>query len=187
MYYILYIFTGTCIRNDYFHPSVFWRWILQAFIESTILSVLPLYFLVDNYNQDDFWSAGATCFTAVVLIVNIKIFFLQSNWYWLNYIIIALSVGSWFVVAYIITNVLFIDYNWFHLFDKLTVNPIYWLTVLLLVTLITAKDLYISSLERYFNYKPYHILQEIETSKFSCKSVNIEKEVELRDLSLTSH
>ena len=37
----------------------------------------------------------------------------------------------------------------------------FWLTVLLLVALILAKDIYISGLERNFNFKPWHIIQEV--------------------------
>jgi len=43
-------------------------------------------------------------------------------------------------------------------------NGSFWLTLLLLVTIIMAKDVYISGLERNFNFKPQHIIQEIEVT-----------------------
>jgi hypothetical protein len=48
------------------------------------------------------------------------------------------------------------------MFVYLTDNPSFWLTVILITTAIIAKDLYLSGLERNFNYKPFHILQEVQ-------------------------
>lgn len=46
-------------------------------LESTILSVLPLYSLANSDPADGelatFFEAGATCFTAVVFVVNFKV------------------------------------------------------------------------------------------------------------------
>ena len=47
------------------------------------------------------------------------------------------------------------------MFLELVRNPSYWLTTILLSTAIIGKDLYLCSLERNFNYKPYHVLQEV--------------------------
>jgi hypothetical protein len=37
----------------------------------------------------------------------------------------------------------------------------FWLTVLLLTALVLAKDIYVAGLERNFNFKPWHIIQEV--------------------------
>ena len=56
---------------------MFWSWIFTAFIESIVLSVLPLYTLtnsdIQTANQEIFMQAGATCLTAVVIVVNLKV------------------------------------------------------------------------------------------------------------------
>lgn len=46
-------------------------------LESTILSVLPLYALANSDPEfgtlETFFEAGATCFTAIVFVVNFKV------------------------------------------------------------------------------------------------------------------
>lgn len=49
---------------------------------------------------------------------------------------------------------------------RLMMNGSFWLTLLLLVTIIMAKDVYISGLERNFNFKPQHIIQEVRLFVF---------------------
>jgi hypothetical protein len=41
-------------------------------------------------------------------------------------------------------------------------RPAFWLTLVLMVTVIFAKDAYVIGLDRNFNFKAYHILQEAE-------------------------
>ncbi len=56
---------------------LFWSWIFTAMLESTILSVLPLYSMANSNPEDGmletFFEAGATCFTAIIFIVNFKV------------------------------------------------------------------------------------------------------------------
>ena len=58
-------------------PFVFWAWIFAALIESIIISVLPLFTLVnaskDSGNTESFLMAGMTAFTVIVLVVNFKV------------------------------------------------------------------------------------------------------------------
>ncbi len=44
---------------------------------------------------------------------------------------------------------------------RLMNNASFWLTLILLVTIVMAKDIYICGLERNFNFKPQHIIQEV--------------------------
>lgn len=61
-----------------------------------------------------------------------------------------------------ITSFRLLDYSFFMLFTRLLSNPSFWLTLLLLIVIVNAKDIYIAGLERNFNFKPEHIIQEIE-------------------------
>lgn len=40
-------------------------------------------------------------------------------------------------------------------------NASFWLTLIMLVAVIMAKDVYVCGLERNFNFKPQHIIQEV--------------------------
>ena len=57
--------------------------------------------------------------------------------------------------------------------NRLTGNTSFWLTVLLLVALVGAKDMYIGGLERNFNFKPWHIIQEVTVKRATPSSVAI--------------
>jgi len=135
-------------------------------MESILMSVVPLYTLTNSQPsyglENTHWEAGAVCYTVVILVVNAKIFFIQSKWHYVHYLIIPLSIGLWFASAFFITEIIFFDYDWYKMFVYLTENPSFWLTVILITTAIIAKDLYLSGLERNFNYKPFHILQEVQ-------------------------
>ena len=62
----------------------FWSWIANAVVESVLFSVLPLYTLMDSTGStgasETFLLAGTTCITAVVVVVNFKMFFIQARW-----------------------------------------------------------------------------------------------------------
>ncbi len=40
-------------------------------------------------------------------------------------------------------------------------NGSFWLTLIMLVLIVMAKDVYVCGLERNFNFKPQHIIQEV--------------------------
>lgn len=154
------------ITDEYFKSSIFWKWILSAVIESVVLSVLPLYTLSNgDYRtgvEESFQAAGATCLTAVVIVVNLKIFFIQSRWYWFNLVVLAASILVYFASLYFITSFTLLDYNFYHVWSRLLQTGTFWLTLFLLVTIVFAKDVYFSGMERSFNFKPVHIIQEME-------------------------
>lgn len=144
---------------------VFWGWIFSALVESTFISVLPLFTLANsdpaNGTQASYLQAGMTAFTVIVLVVNLKLFFVQSKWYWANFAVMGASIGLYFAVCSFITSVVFLDFDFYQVWNHLLGSPSFWLTVLLLTVLIMAKDIYISGLERNFNFKPWHIIQEV--------------------------
>lgn len=39
---------------------------------------------------------------------------MQTNWYWLNGVVSVLSVGTWIGVGYIVTNSVFIDFDFYY-------------------------------------------------------------------------
>jgi hypothetical protein len=56
---------------------VFWGWIATAMVESTFISALPLFTLVNSSpktgDAESFLMAGMTAFTVIVLVVNFKV------------------------------------------------------------------------------------------------------------------
>ena len=69
----------------------------------------------------------------------------------------------WFITMFIVdSNVGFSFFDFYAVFTMITANGSFWLTTILLCTLIIGKDAYLCALERGFNYKNYQIIQEIE-------------------------
>jgi phospholipid-transporting ATPase len=155
----------SCIQNEYFTTSLFWGWVLWAIFESIIISVIPLYTLHNsdsNGQMNTFWECGATTFTICIIVINMKILFMQNRQHYFHYFVLAMSIILWFASAFLINSVLFFDYDWYMMWNRLVQNPSFWLTILMMTTGILGKDLYLAGLERNFNFKPHHILQEME-------------------------
>jgi hypothetical protein len=72
-----------------------------------------------------------------------------------------LSIASYFATVSFITSFILLDFNFYQVWNRLLGNGSFWLTVILITMLVTAKDIYISGLERNFNFKPWHIIQEV--------------------------
>lgn len=104
----------------FFHaqPLVFWGWIFTALIESTFISALPLFTLANSDSEDGtlptFLSAGMTAFTVIVLVVNLKLFFVQSKWYFTSYLIMGGSIATYFATMSFITSFKLLDFNFYH-------------------------------------------------------------------------
>ena len=66
-----------CIRNENFKPMVFWGWMIHAILESLVVAFTPPLFLTNadpsTGTYDTFWQSGALTFTAVIVIVNLKV------------------------------------------------------------------------------------------------------------------
>lgn len=164
-----------CIRNEHFTTAKFWSWLGTAIVESIWCSVMPLY-LLNNSDQNSgveatFWNAGSICFTCCVILVNTKLFFVQNRWHWLQVLLVFLSVFVWWMSGLFFagtTSLLYADqsfWQWYWTFIQLNGNPSFWAIVFLLVITSVCKDIYVCILERVYNYKNYHIIQEHEIKR----------------------
>mmetsp|Transcript_9092 Transcript_9092/g.13680 ORF Transcript_9092/g.13680 Transcript_9092/m.13680 type:complete len:1228 (+) Transcript_9092:73-3756(+) len=153
------------ISNEYFTPWVFWDWILHAVGESLICTFFPPLFLHNSSPRsgtyETFWESGAMTFTVVVIIVNLKMVLIQSKWMLVNVIFVVASVASWFGIAYLVTNVELVDYEWYQIWSRLMYNGNFWLGSLIIVFVILGKDLYVLGIQRSFLPKSPQIIQEI--------------------------
>lgn len=153
------------ILGENFGYKKFSNWILMAIYESALLSILPL-FLMDNYDKkgvlNTFWEPGAVCYTMVIIVVNLKFFFIQSKWYWFNYLIILLSILSWFWVAYGISLYSVVDFNYYHLWERLLGSGTFYLTIILIVAIIFIIDLVKMEFVKTVHGDKVSIVREIE-------------------------
>lgn len=119
-----------------------------------------------------------------------QLFKIQCEWYSLSVLVLVLSFGSWIGVAYIVSSSTAIDYDYYfvsaHSFDflcswdhtthlaliiflarnaqtwsRLLQTGTFWLCLLVLVTMVSIKDLFIVGMQRAFTTDPRLILQEV--------------------------
>jgi len=160
------------IKSEYFNPSVFWTWMLHGLGESILMGIMPVALLTNSDPEFGLfathWEAGALCLTAIIIICNVKMCFIQQRWYPLSILIVVLSVASWFGVAALDNVILVVDFDFHGVFSKLMGNPTYWLSLVLMVTMVTAKDIYLSAAARNFNPTNLHVLQAVRFGRYCC-------------------
>lgn len=176
-----------CIKDYFFRPALFWRWMLAAMAESVVLLVIPLY-AVENADPQDgvintFWEYGAITFTAILFVVNFKMFLIQNQWTWVHFVILILSVLSWFGVAAIVNANLWIDFEWYDVFNQMANNPNAWLCIFLIIVIINGKDLYVKGVTRNYFPQAHHIIQEWQKG-FSNASVGYNNGQQSRSMSI---
>ena len=165
------------IRDAFFNSKVFFSWILAGTIESLVISIFPLYALQNTGEPNDrqdllpsLWHYGATSFTLVVLVTNVKLLLNQYTFPWFCTLCWILSVGSWFASAYGMTNVLFIDFDGYKVYEDLMRNHSYWLCLLVVTVGLGARDFFYKGYQRAFHPQLHHVLQEID--KFGLGDLN---------------
>lgn len=161
-----------CIRGEHFTSLKFWGWLVAGIFESIWCSVLPLYLLYHSDTglgvESSFWNAGSLCFTAVVIICNAKLFFIQNRWHWVMVGIVFLSVLVWWLTALLFAGSKTFMKNmtsfweYYDTFYILNADPSFWAALFLISLSVIAKDIFVCSLDRIYNFKNYHIIQEIE-------------------------
>jgi phospholipid-transporting ATPase len=162
-----------CIRSEHFTTMKFWGWLVTGIFESIWCSVLPLYLL---YHSDrgigveaSFWNAGSLCFSCVVIICNAKLFFIQNRWHWVMIGLVFASVLVWWLSALFFAGSLqLVKYSstafweYYDTFYVLNADPSFWAALFLISLSVIAKDIFLCSLDRIYNFKNFHIVQEME-------------------------
>ena len=151
------------ISGDYFNRKVFSSWILQGVSESVLLTVLSVYDIMGSRTRiDTHWAAGALCFTAVVIVCNLKMFLIQNQWMWVHHGVLLLSILMWFLVAYIVNSFTILDFDFFFIWNELLKDGVFWLALLVITCIVLVKDLIYQSFQRSLFPTPSQILQEME-------------------------
>ncbi|OMJ85156.1 hypothetical protein SteCoe_13546 [Stentor coeruleus] len=117
-----------------FSTSIFWFWVLEAFIQGLIIVLLSVFTICmtssdRQYGQmDNMYVASKLIFGLVVFLVNIKVFIFSYSHYWFSILISALSTLSYIGFTVLLNDYLPI-YLWLDNYDsrgssrKLLKNP----------------------------------------------------------------
>jgi phospholipid-transporting ATPase len=157
------------VKNEKFNVKLFWGNIYNSIFESVLLALIPLYAMNNSLQDgtlDTFWQTGALTYTAVICVVNIRVAFITEQWYFFHIFFLFASVGAWFFSATIVSvaNWTLIDDKlaYYGMWHKLLRADVFWLTLFLLVVIITLKNSVYSLLYNIFNPSDSQIILEIE-------------------------
>lgn len=168
-----------CINGKFFTSGIFWNWIFNAIIESIIFSVVPIYVLVgmdqETGNLDTHWEAGMMSMTIIVIAVNLKMLIVQNRFHWSHIICIMFGPLSWVMSAWLISELMWFDFNFYKMMHRVFGSPMFWTGMCLLLSIVIGKDLYVFSVERHFNFQPHHIIQEADAMMMNKVNTNKSK------------
>lgn len=160
-------------NGKFFNSKVFWTWVLEASLQGFVVLGICLFAICQvtgNQNtgkMDNMWVASETIFGVIVLIVNIKVVMLCHVQYWMIVFACFLCSVSYFLFAWILTEVIFID-ALLDNFDcrgstfRMMINPnTYLAMVLVIVTCFLLQPV----IEQIFYSKKRKVYHDRETSE----------------------
>lgn len=157
------------VMNKYFNTKIFWSWVGTALWQTPILCLVPLGFYQqtgDLGRSPSFWAAGAMSYTALIYVVNMKLFSFQSCWSMWNYAVIIISICGWWLFAATLTlNMDLSQFDWYHVFSMAAFDPSFWLGLWFLVTLFSLYECTLHGFWRSFFWTNDHILQEVRSTE----------------------
>lgn len=161
----------TGLTDNFLRPVVFWGWIMQGVIEGIWVTILCMYaFSGSKQGQGGTPSSleyGNLAFAIVTVSVNVKMFFIQRRWHWVEVVILAGSTGIMWGFAVALNRLsMFVSWDWdFHgVQDMLNVSPSYWAVLVLGVIGIFIRDLAWRGYHRWWQPKLHHLLMEMEVA-----------------------
>lgn len=162
-------------KGKLFSSIFFWGWILTAIFEGFIITMISTYAICFFSTEEDgkimgMWELSDFIFTSVVVIVNVRVFSFSMSWYWFSVLIIFLSITSYLIVDFLLTQWFPIK-NMFDNFDgrgstwKLAQTPfVYCIAVLIIVTILILPPImeYTKKLKKLLTPSPKYQAENIK-------------------------
>ena len=169
MYYALFDFqyTKQMLMNEpilyklgfegkYFNFRVFWWWIGYAMLQCLLINYMCIVFPqnspAENGKTFSFYASGHQVLAVCVLLANLKLLQMTSNWTGWGELLILLSMASFFVNLYVETKY---DVYWavYRIWDEYISSPVAWLGLVFVLTSIITLDTIFKTVWRALLYK----------------------------------
>jgi len=109
----------------------------------------------------------------MICVVNVKLLLNQYQFPWFSIVATVLSIGCWFLTAWGFCSVPTIDASANGVFQKAVLSYNFWLTVLLITTMLAARDFFYKGYQRAFKPQLHHVLQELVSLGREDEVINI--------------
>lgn len=168
-----------------FHSNRFWKWVLTGGLQGLILFSF-YFFSFNGINEDgklqNLWSLGSMIYFGIVLAANVRLFYTTNNHTWVSFLLIYMSIISYFLVLYIMS--FFKQFENFNNFFMVVYSPKFYFVTLLAIVLNYIVDVGIGKLLLLYGFikDPLKIernhVQEFNKISFNKKQKNTMHEIE---------
>lgn len=109
------------LKGKLFSHKTFWQWILEAVFQSCVICLITFYAICyysgdeESGRIDNMYVGSVLVYGMVVILANFRIFMFSQMHFWFTWLIMILSVVSYFVLSYFITERFYIEQlldNW---------------------------------------------------------------------------
>lgn len=154
------------MNHRLFNTKVFWKYIVNAIFHSALSFFVPLLSLIST-QRADIMTAGITVYSCVLFVVTGKVSLETLSWTKYNLAIVLLSLGIWYAFLMVYTNLfqwmnLSDFFTWFGAAGHVLTEPLYWLTVLLVLVGALVRDVAWKVYRKNFNQELSHVVQVLE-------------------------
>jgi len=156
-------------KNGAFNIWIYCGWMIMAGAESIIVyfCMLGLFYNVRGTMDSSLFAMGDLTFISIVIIISVKMLLIELHNKSMAAVAgILLSVGGVFLWNILLAAmypkaapIYFVKHAWFLGFGR---NPVWWMTLMLIVVCVVALELAVSSLRAAYFTRDVDIFQELE-------------------------
>ncbi|CAM9092815.1 unnamed protein product, partial [Phaeothamnion confervicola] len=154
------------ISDTWMTPQIFWSWMCQAILEGGFVTLAPLYFYTGSKGGDgvaaSLYEQGTCTFTLVVLLVSMKMAWVQYRWTWVHIGVLLASLALFFSATYVVSLLPMLTWDYSGVMGHLLASANFWLVVILCLAVVLMRDLAWKFNHRWFQPALHHVILECE-------------------------
>ena len=144
------------IYGKLFGYKRFWKWIFYGFVQAIFLYYFSFKMVLETYNLrgdiQDLKLSGTICYSAVVVIVNVKVLQTTYNYTFIGIFLVFISVGSYYLFVYFMSD--YPQFYNFGNFDKMVFQNVYYLKICCIILICVTMDLGIKMIIKFCGCEP---------------------------------
>ena len=144
------------IYGKLFGYKRFWKWIFYGFIQAIFLYYFTFKMILEPYNlrgdTQDLKLSGTICYSAVVVVVNVKVIQTTYNYTFIGIFLVFISIGSYYLFVYLMSD--YPQFYNFGNFDKMVFQNVYYLKISCIILICGTMDLGIKMIIKFCGCQP---------------------------------
>jgi magnesium-transporting ATPase (P-type) len=160
-------------KRRFFSFSIFAAYVLNSIFHSFVCFIIPMYAYYNTAMHYDpsLLGVGIVIYTCVVVVVTVKVSLETASWTFINFIVVGVSLLSWWIYIIIYSNLYlilgvgrenkwdwFLAKEWYYPTDGWVVmgDGLFWLTVLITVAIACLRDFAFKAWRRMASVELYY-------------------------------